>query len=486
MTTEGMMSLPCQNGPGQLPERPGCLEIAMTRNVSPPRALPEPSRIRTACRECVERVPAGQVTLDPETTHRLLLAQRAGHVGVFDWDQVSGKVLWTEPLEDLFGMPPGSFEGHYEDWARRMHPEDRRWLEPLFAEWRQGRIEEVEFDFRIIRTDVQVRWVSARARLIYQPDGTPIRMIGTIVDITRLKRAEEERRHLEAEVQSTQKLESLATLAGGIAHDFNNLLVGILGNASLVLNDLPPDSPHRESLNMIELAAMRAAQLTNKMLAYSGKGAFVVGPLNLSEEVRKALEHRQDMLSERVTLTLDLDDELPPIEADATQIQQVIFNLVTNAAEAIGDARGTVTLRTGLAHQDAGCPSGNRPDPMPAEPARVFLEVADTGCGMNAETKARVFDPFFTTKFTGRGLGLAAVLGIVRGHGGEIRIDSKPGKGTTFTLCFPSMRIQPSHEPSIDGMALSGFIQKPYRAQDLIERMRRVLQQDDEQRIRPA
>ena len=247
-----------------------------------------------------------------------------------------------------------------------------------------------------------------------------------------------ERRRIEDRLRQAQKMESVAVLAGGIAHDFNNLLVGIIGNASLAEDMLPPVHPALGVLREVVQAGERAAHLTREMLAYSGKGRFVIEPVMLSGLVREVVALVRSSVPNHVSLMLDLDPGLPAIEADAAQIQQVIMNLVINAAEAIGGSGGLITVRTlpmGLGGQ-ALDPEWGAMEP-PTGPY-VCLEVRDTGCGMDEATKARIFDPFFTTKFTGRGLGLAAVTGIVRGHKGIMKVESAPGRGSTFSVAFPA------------------------------------------------
>ena len=262
-------------------------------------------------------------------------------------------------------------------------------------------------------------------------------MLGTYEDITDSKRAEQERGKLEAQIQQAQKLESLGVLAGGIAHDFNNLLMGVLGHASLALMELSPVSPARDSLQQIETAAIRAAELCKQMLAYSGKGRFVVQPLNLNELVEEMAHLLQVSISKKVVLKYHFAPNLPHIDADATQMRQIIMNLITNASDAIGDLSGVVTISTGAMECDSAYLAksylnDNRPPGL-----YVYLEVADTGSGMDASTLGRIFDPFFSTKFAGRGLGLSAVLGIVRGHKGAIRVYSEPRRGSTFKVLFP-------------------------------------------------
>ena len=236
----------------------------------------------------------------------------------------------------------------------------------------------------------------------------------------------------------TQKLESLGVLAGGIAHDFNNLLVGILGNAELAMMDLSSTSPVRESVEQIRLAAQRAAELSRQMLAYSGKGEFVVETTDLNELVTEMVHLLEASVSKKAVLQYHLGEDPPAIEADATQLRQVLMNLITNASEALGDQAGVVSIATGAIDLDCASLRSMHSDEDLSEGRYVYLEVTDTGCGMDAETRSKVFDPFFTTKFSGRGLGMSAVLGIVRGHQGAIQVASEPGKGSTFRLVFPA------------------------------------------------
>jgi len=200
---------------------------------------------------------------------------------------------------------------------------------------------------------------------------------------------------------------------------------------------LPATTPARDSIEEIRKASVRAADLTRQMLAYSGKGQFVVGPVNLNELVEEMGHLLHASISKKATIAFDLADELPLIEADAAQVQQIVMNLITNASDAIGDAVGVITIRTDTVEADRALLSGAYSSDDLPEGRYVCLRVADTGCGMDNTTCARVFDPFFTTKFAGRGLGLAAVLGIVRGHSGAITVESERGRGTTFTVLFP-------------------------------------------------
>ncbi len=224
-----------------------------------------------------------------------------------------------------------------------------------------------------------------------------------------------ERKRFSEQLLQTQKLESLGLLAGGVVHDFNNLLTGIMGNASLLLGLVGSGDPARRMLKDLLRASETAAHLTRQLLAYSGKGRFVVEPLNLSRLVKEAGSLLQVSIPKNVQLQLKLGPELPSIEADAGQMQQLIMNLVINGGEAISeDQSGTVLVTTAVQDVDQDYIQTTFGSGEISPGTYVTLEVHDTGCGMNAETQAKIFDPFFTTKFTGRGLGLAAVLGIVR------------------------------------------------------------------------
>jgi PAS domain S-box-containing protein len=249
----------------------------------------------------------------------------------------------------------------------------------------------------------------------------------------------------EAQSRHVQKLESIGVLAGGIAHDFNNLLHVVLGNADIALSNLAGSSPAREPLEEVVRATLRAADLTRQLLAYSGKGAFVVRHLDLSTEVREMATLLRTSISKQATLAWELASDLPAVSADPTQIRQIVMNLITNASDALGESGGTITLRTGvssleeLEQQRFGAPPHGEDPPDPSRGPLVYLEIGDNGAGMSPDTLSRIFDPFFSTKFSGRGLGLAAVMGIVRSHHGFIRIRTEPGKGTAFRVLFPAV-----------------------------------------------
>jgi signal transduction histidine kinase/CheY-like chemotaxis protein len=260
------------------------------------------------------------------------------------------------------------------------------------------------------------------------------------------RRAEADKLAIERQLFEVQKLESLGVLAGGIAHDFNNLLAGILGNASLALAGAADGEPERAHLRQIEEAARRAADLARQMLAYSGRGGADVVPLDVTELVEDTGRLLRVTIRREIALRFDLSRDLPAVRADATQLRQVVMNLVLNGAEAIGEKSGLVRVTTGRVRVDRELLRGLAPDSGLLEGEHVFLEVSDDGCGMDAATRARIFEPFFSTKAAGRGLGLAAVQGIVRGHRGALTVTSEPGRGSVFRLLLPACE-EPARRP---------------------------------------
>ncbi len=284
--------------------------------------------------------------------------------------------------------------------------------------------------------------VSAVAQ--YDAAGSFNRAVGCCVDVSERKRAEEERAKLERQMLHAQKLESLGVLAGGIAHDFNNLLVSILGNADLARGHIEEGTPPRVLLEEVVEAGRRAADLCSQLLAYSGSGRFQVQPVDLGEVVRDMVQLLEVSVPKRVELARSFAPNLPSVEVDVTQLRQVIMNLITNAGEAIGDAQGRISVSVDALECDRELLDGTM-FPDEAEPgAYVRLEVSDDGQGMDEATLPRIFDPFFSSKETGRGLGLAATLGIVRGHRGALSVQSKSGAGSTFWIYFPA-----SHLPAV-------------------------------------
>lgn len=286
-----------------------------------------------------------------------------------------------------------------------------------------------------VKQDGETIPIDARLRPIETEEGRVV--VAALRDRRDHVKAERRRRELEHKMLQAQKLESLGILAGGIAHDFNNLLLGVMGNAELILMEEPASEAIRTHAHDIVTSAEHAADLCKQLLAYSGRGQFIIKPAALTDMVREMAQLLDVSIHKKNTLQYDFADDLPLVEVDHAQIRQVIMNLIINASDAIGDAGGTITIRTGRMECDEAYLSRThihanlQPGPF------VFVEITDSGCGIQETDIARIFDPFFTTKSTGRGLGLAAVLGIVRSHRGALKVYSEPGIGTTFKVLLP-------------------------------------------------
>lgn len=344
-------------------------------------------------------------------------------------------VEYVSPIcERILGYTPEDFYNNPELDYNLIHKEDRIRID-------SGSIVNEKNDKPIV-----LRWVCKNGDIIhveqkwvpiFDSEGKLVAIEGICRDISERIKAHEEMVKLEAELHQAQKTQAIGQLAGGVAHDFNNLLTGIVGNIELAMMDLPENSSAIEYLNESREAVKLATDLSIQMLAYSGKGHFHLQELDLSREVEVLRTFIDSYVTSQINVEMMLDPTVPSIHADKNQIKQVIMSLVSNAAEAIGNEKGTITIRTGEVscdkiysrnlHFESDIPSGRC----------SFLEVADTGCGMDVETKEKMFEPFYSTKFTGRGLGLSAVLGIVTGHKGGIAVNTEVGKGTRVTIVFP-------------------------------------------------
>jgi PAS domain S-box-containing protein len=357
----------------------------------------------------------------------------------------------------VLGKSAGELLGH--GWQPVAHPDDVAGVEARLRAMSAAN-PVVVIENRVFDAAGRVRWMEFVNRGFYDPAGALVELQAVGRDVTDRRAAEDAKRALEADLRvkeeqqkyerqllQSQKLESLGVLAGGIAHDFNNLLTGILGYASLAQMRLGPGDPVADDLKRIEAASQRAADLCQQMLAYAGRGQFVVQPVDVNAMTEEMAQLLGTAISRKAVLKYNLAPAVPAVRADATQLRQIVMNLITNASDAIGTKSGVVTLTTGLIEADARyLAEVGAPDDLPAGPY-VYLEVSDTGCGMSDEVKARMFDPFFTTKFTGRGLGLAAVQGIVRAHHGAVKVYTQLGKGTTFKVLLPALAEEGAAAP---------------------------------------
>jgi PAS domain S-box-containing protein len=370
--------------------------------------------------------------LREEERYRELVESQAEGIGIVDEREI---FTMANPAADaIFGLPRGGLVG------RSLHElTDRKAFETVLAQTslrRQGETSSYEMEIR--RPDGERRWILVTATPRTRNDGGFVGTYGVFRDITERRLAEEERRRVEARALKAQKLESLGVLTGGIAHDFNNLLVPIMANASLLLESTPAGSTDREPLAEILAASKQGASLTRQMLAYAGEDSVVARRLSLFEVIAGMQGLLALSISKRCVLRLEPGGELPELLADEHQLQQIVMNLVLNASEAAEARGGTIVVRTGVREQGraelARCHLG---EDLPAG-RYLTLEVQDNGAGMDRATRERIFEPFFTTRFTGRGMGLSAVEGIVRRLAGAITVESEPGAGTTVTVLLPA------------------------------------------------
>ena len=379
-----------------------------------------------------------------EAQLRLVYHVENSPLAVIEWGPDFRVTRWAGQAEKIFGWTAEEVVGlHFSEFPF-VHPDDAEQVNAAATVLTDGSAQRSVSSNRNLAKDGRVVHCSWQNSVLHDPDGRSISILSLVQDISERVLAEEDRRRTEVErqaldrkLQEAQKLESLGVLAGGIAHDFNNLLTGVLGNASLAQMDLPAGSPVQPLLDQIETAATRAADLCRQMLAYSGKGRFVIQRLDLNALIKDTTRLLQVSISKHAVLKFDLAASLPAVLGDATQFRQVVMNLVINASEAIGEKSGFISISTGLVRADRACLAGTFSAPDLPEGDYVFLEIADNGGGMVPEVEARIFEPFFTTKFTGRGLGLAAVIGIVRGHKGALKVFSEQGWGTTFKILLP-------------------------------------------------
>jgi two-component system cell cycle sensor histidine kinase/response regulator CckA len=345
-------------------------------------------------------------------------------------------------------------------WADGVHPDDLDRCFAIYSSSFDAR-QAFQMEYRLRRADGVYRWVLDHGAPLFESGQVFRGYIGSCVDITDVKRMQEE-------AMARQKLESLGVLAGGIAHDFNNLLGSILSEAELALSDTTPNvSPERELRN-IRALAVRGSEIARELLTFAGNERENIEPVNLSALVGEMLELLRISISKHATLKVELGEDLPAVRASAAQIRRVVMNLITNASEAIGDQGGVITVTASIARAQ---PSGLD---------YVGLEISDTGCGMTEELQASIFDPFFTTRQAGRGLGLAVVQGIIRGYDGSIHVRSVPGQGTTFRILLPC-----AGEPALENRiaAIPGKSDPPER---IPGRAPTILVVDDEVTLRRA
>jgi PAS domain S-box-containing protein len=373
-----------------------------------------------------------------ESEERFRVLAEVSPVGIFSTDTAGRTVFVNRRWCEIAGLTPEQAVG--DGWKRALHPEDRArvadaWAEAVLAG------ESTAAEFRFVRPDGTVTWLVGQSRAQFRPDDTLAGYVGTITDVSNMKRAEEERKTIEAQLRQSRKMESLGTLAGGIAHDFNNILNGTFGFVDLARLELPPQHPAHSWLDRIAASSQRARELVRQILTFSRKNEGERVPQRLHVVVREALRLLRSTLPAMVELETRIAPDAPPVRADATQVHQVVINLCTNAWHALPTRGGriAVTLEPCVL---SPAQAAIHPDLRPG--SWVRLSVADDGSGMDSRTLEHIFEPFFTTKETGygTGLGLAVVHGIVSSHQGAIVVRSVVGKGSTFDVYFPAAPLE--------------------------------------------
>ncbi|MEW6113435.1 MAG: PAS domain-containing protein, partial [Thermodesulfobacteriota bacterium] len=407
-----------------------------------------------------------------QSQERLALALDGANLGIWDWDLTTGKAIWSERNLQRLGYEPNELESNLKNWKKLVHPED--W--PKVAEnlnlHLEGKLPAFASQYRILKKNGDWLWVQAQGRVIeFDVAGKPTRITGVVADITDLKKAEEERESLRNQLLQAQKMEAIGTLTGGIAHDFNNLLTIINGYAEMLLLNIREDDPSCEDLQKILQTGRKGAEMVRRLLAFTKRGQYSPEPVNLNEQIERTKKLLERTFPKMIEIETLLEKNLGVVNADATQVEQVLMNLCINAKEAMPDG-GRLRIETrNITVDEDYCRLH-----VGAKPGRyVLLEVSDTGTGMSKETMDRVFDPFFTTKGwdfkKGTGLSLPVTKGIVEQHGGWIECQSELGKGSTFRVYFPALED-------------SQVVKKPEPAGETVPAGEKILLVDDEEYVR--
>jgi two-component system, cell cycle sensor histidine kinase and response regulator CckA len=373
------------------------------------------------------------------TEERLQLAKSIGHIGTWAIDDLStGQATMANGLRKLYGLPPDAPTG-YEDFLALVYPEDRGRLETAVARAIEtGGSFEVEY--RLRRPDGETLWLLGCGDVVKDDQGKPVRVLGVAMDVSERKAADRQRVELGRQLRQAHKLEAVGRLAGGVAHDFNNLLLGIRGYTELAARAFERKTDPGDYLEQISAAVDRATALTRQLLVFSRKQVLLPERIDLNHVVRQMESLLRQVAGEGIELEAISSSEDAFIEADRGQLEQVIINLAVNARDSMPTG-GRLTFEVGKVEAEPADSAGLLPGPC------VLLSVADTGCGMDADTVERVFEPFFTTKSEGTGLGLAMAHGIVTQSGGTISARSELGEGTTFRICLPLAELpHPSPE----------------------------------------
>ncbi len=407
----------------------------------------------------------------------LAKAQAITKVGSWSIDAATGAMSCSDQIFKILDESKEDFDVRFGlIFEKAVNPQDAVAIRDANRRTLEEGVKTGPIEYEIQTRVEEKRTLILEMEPVKNGEGKVLEAVGTVRDVTEAKKAQRERLRLEEKIQHAQRLESLTRLAGGVAHDFNNILMGVLGYTSLILceNSLPPKI--WKYAGLIEQSAQKAAGLSHQMLAYTGNGLLSKEPVNLTSLAESMKSLLTSAVPRKAKLIYDLDSRIPAVKADPTKLKQILMNFVTNAAEALIDGTGRITISTGAEYCDREVFSEAFYDDDPVPGRYSYIEVSDTGCGMDSETLKKIFDPFFTTKFPGRGLGLAASLGIIRGHSGAIVAKSEPLKGTTIRALFPALAEKPEQRKP----------ERTRRTESDVPRGKTVLIVDDEQIVRFA
>ena len=370
-----------------------------------------------------------------ESQQRYELAVNGVNDGIWDMNLLTHQIFLSRTWKEMLGYRDDELSNQMSVWESLVHPDDRANMHAAIQDHWDNKTPFFSHEHRVLTKSGLFKWVYTRGRALRDEQGRPQRMAGSTTDISA-------RKNLELQLRQAQQMESIGRLSTGIAHDFNNLLTVILGNASLGRLNLPAGSVAGDNLAKIERASLQAAEFCKQLLTYSGHGRLTTLNLNLNILVSQITDLLRASISKKVELRFELAPEPLVVEVDPAQVQQVVMNLVINAAEAIADRTGVITLKTALVQTGEDALADAVLSPRLPRGDYVLLEVSDTGCGMSQEVQEKIFEPFFTTKFTGRGLGLSTALGVICAHKGALKLTSAIGHGTTFRVYLPKSRVE--------------------------------------------
>ncbi|MGC9196393.1 MAG: PAS domain-containing protein [Syntrophobacteraceae bacterium] len=417
--------------------------IRAASSVAPQSGLPESHRLFGSCADITKRKQVDKMLWESEERYRL--AMEATSDGLWDWDLVTGSVYYSSAYFRMLGYEPEDFFEKAKSWLLLVHPDDRERALAANKACIKNELQSFSVEFRMRSREGGWRWILGRGKAVRRnAKGIALQMIGTHVDITESKNAQQERERLQQQLRQSHKIESVGRLAGGVAHEYNNMLAVIMGYTEMALGRVGPDDRLRANLQEVLKAARRSAEVTRQLLAFARKQTVAPVVLNLNSTVESMLKMLRRLIGEDIDLVWLPGTQLPPVKMDPSQIDQILANLCMNARDALAKG-GKIIIETDRITFDeayCACHTGFVPGDF------VLLAVSDNGCGMDRKTLENVFEPFFTTKEVekGTGLGLSTVYGIVKQNDGFLNVYSEPGRGTTFKIYLPAVKTEASQD----------------------------------------